>query len=164
MYKKLINKKHVKNEKGLTLIELLAVIVILAIISAIAIPAIGNIIENSRYNAVKADAINVLNAANLYYTDTNSNDTTVTVKRLIEEKYLDTSGKIPDTAKVNEVPRQLEATVTDVLKGTITFDKATIDIINSDTQKGSKIDSAYTVGKINDKTEGTGTSNPEGGN
>lgn len=62
MLKKWNNKKLLKNEKGLTLIELLAVIVILAIISAIAVPAIGNIIENTRYNSAKADAVNVLNA------------------------------------------------------------------------------------------------------
>ncbi|EON73010.1 prepilin-type N-terminal cleavage/methylation domain-containing protein [Lysinibacillus sphaericus] len=69
MFKKLINKKHVKNEKGLTLIELLAVIVILAIISAIAIPAIGNIIDSSRVKAAKADAANILNSANIYFTE-----------------------------------------------------------------------------------------------
>ncbi|WP_369678807.1 prepilin-type N-terminal cleavage/methylation domain-containing protein [Planococcus faecalis] len=68
MKKYLQNKLN--NEKGMTLIELLAVIVIIAIIAAIAIPAIGNIIENSRYSAVKADATNVLNAAQLYYTET----------------------------------------------------------------------------------------------
>ena len=53
-------QKRLKNEKGLTLVELLAVIVILGIIAAIAIPSIGNIIENSKVNAVKADAQNVL--------------------------------------------------------------------------------------------------------
>ncbi len=37
-------QKRLKNEKGLTLVELLAVIVILGIIAAIAIPSIGNII------------------------------------------------------------------------------------------------------------------------
>lgn len=56
-------KALLKNEKGMTLIELLAVIVILGIIAAIAIPAIGNIIENSRIDAVKSDAIQVINAA-----------------------------------------------------------------------------------------------------
>ena len=62
-------KKRIKNEKGLTLIELLAVIVILAIVAAIAIPAIGNIIENSRIKAVKSDAATIISAANLYYTE-----------------------------------------------------------------------------------------------
>ena len=69
MFKKV---KHLKNEKGLTLIELLAVIVILAIIAAIAIPAIGNIIDNQRIKAVKADAANIISAANIYYADNGS--------------------------------------------------------------------------------------------
>ncbi len=38
-------KKLLKNQKGFTLVELLAVIVILGIIAAIAIPSIGNIID-----------------------------------------------------------------------------------------------------------------------
>ncbi len=62
-------KKRIKNEKGLSLVELLAVIVILAIVAAIAIPAIGNIIENSRAKAEISDAIQVLNSANVYFTD-----------------------------------------------------------------------------------------------
>lgn len=62
-------KKRIKNEKGLTLIELLAVIVILAIVAAIAIPAIGNIIDNSRIKAAKSDVVNVISAANIYFTD-----------------------------------------------------------------------------------------------
>ncbi len=41
-------KRFIRNEKGLTLIELLAVIVILGIIAAIAIPSIGAIIDNSK--------------------------------------------------------------------------------------------------------------------
>lgn len=65
-------KKRIKNEKGLSLVELLAVIVILAIVAAIAIPAIGNIIENSRVKALKADALTIANAAELYYTDGNT--------------------------------------------------------------------------------------------
>ena len=41
-------RERLTNQKGLTLIELLAVIVILGIIAAIAIPSIGNIIQNSK--------------------------------------------------------------------------------------------------------------------
>ncbi|MEK4228870.1 prepilin-type N-terminal cleavage/methylation domain-containing protein [Solibacillus sp. FSL H8-0538] len=62
-------KNRIKNEKGLTLIELLAVIVILAIVAAIAIPAIGNIIDNSRIKAAKSDVVNVISAANIYFTE-----------------------------------------------------------------------------------------------
>ncbi len=58
-------KKQLNNEKGLTLIELLAVIVILAIIAAIAVPAIGNIIAKSNDRAILADASTVLSGAKL---------------------------------------------------------------------------------------------------
>ena len=70
-------KKRIKNEKGLSLVELLAVIVILAIVAAIAIPAIGNIIESSRVKAAKADAANVFSAAQIYFTE-NTGVTTFT--------------------------------------------------------------------------------------
>lgn len=142
--------KVLKNEKGLTLIELLAVIVILAIISAIAIPAIGNIVENSRYNAVKSDALNVINAANLYYTDNPTGETLtgagvagetkveVTVAQLIHTKYLDTAGKIPPTAKVsNAVPKSLTVTAFSYGPNTVAFSSATIDSISADKSKGS---------------------------
>lgn len=83
-------KKRIKNEKGLTLIELLAVIVILAIVAAIAIPAIGNIIDSSRVKAAKADAANILSAANIYFTEnpsaTNFSNTTTDVNSYISDK------------------------------------------------------------------------------
>jgi len=59
-------KKMLKNQKGLTLIELLAVIVILGIIAAIAVPSIMGIIDKSRTDAARGDALQVLNAAKLY--------------------------------------------------------------------------------------------------
>lgn len=62
-------KKRIKNEKGLTLIELLAVVVILAIIAAIAIPAIGNIVNTQRDKAVLADISSVFSAAKIANVD-----------------------------------------------------------------------------------------------
>jgi len=64
MFKKL--KNLLNNQKGITLVELLAVVVILGIVSSIAVVSIGNVIQNSREDAVRADAIQILNAAELY--------------------------------------------------------------------------------------------------
>ena len=58
-------KQLLKNQKGLTLIELLAVIVILAIVAAIAVPSIGSIISKQEQKAVLADASMILSAAKL---------------------------------------------------------------------------------------------------
>lgn len=131
--KKLLKKRL--NQKGLTLIELLAVIVILAIVAAIAIPAIGNVIENSRYKAVKADAINVLNAANLYYTENPSVTSPVTVTLLKSNKFLDSAGKINNDATVSvNSPRELSTSaITYSGNKTVTFTGATVDEINANT-------------------------------
>jgi type IV pilus assembly protein PilA len=58
--------RKMKNNKGFTLIELLAVIVVLAIILIIAVPAIGNIIENSRRQAYLNDEKMMEKAAKTY--------------------------------------------------------------------------------------------------
>lgn len=54
------------NNKGVTLIELLIVIVVIGIISAFAIPAVGNFLDSARQQAVYQDAVAVRNAASWY--------------------------------------------------------------------------------------------------
>ncbi|RHB50546.1 prepilin-type N-terminal cleavage/methylation domain-containing protein [Exiguobacterium sp. AM39-5BH] len=58
--------KQLKDERGLTLVELLVVVVILGIIAAIAVVAIGGIIENSKKDAMVADAKQMVSSAKLY--------------------------------------------------------------------------------------------------
>ncbi|PIC57874.1 Tfp assembly type protein [Sporosarcina sp. P12(2017)] len=95
--KKFLQKKL--NQKGLTLVELLAVIVILGIIAAIAVPAIGNIITNSKVNALKGDGQNVLSAAQLYFTENGSKEgATVTSEELKTEGFLEDTGGFTTTS------------------------------------------------------------------
>ncbi|KZM56340.1 prepilin-type N-terminal cleavage/methylation domain-containing protein [Aeribacillus sp. FSL K6-1121] len=84
-------RKHVKllkKEKGMTLIELLAVIIIIAIILAIAIPIIANVIGNSKERADVSEALNIISAAKLKYAkDNTSGSKTYTADEL--EEYID---------------------------------------------------------------------------
>lgn len=87
----LMNKKmrFSKNQKGLTLVELLAVIVILGVIAAIAVPSIGGIINSSK---AKADAQTILliqDAAELY---ANQNQPDATATAAITTASLVTAG------------------------------------------------------------------------
>ncbi|WP_303971281.1 competence type IV pilus major pilin ComGC [Sporosarcina ureae] len=141
--KKFLQKKL--NQKGLTLVELLAVIVILGIIAAIAVPSIGNIIENTKYNAVKADAVNALNAANMYFAEdsTATPDSKVTVKELADGGYLEGIGKLEAQKEnitiTNANPKIITSSAGIVYTGTktVSFTNATLEKINSDPQKGS---------------------------
>ena len=68
--------KQLKNQRGLTLIELLAVIVILAIIAAIAAVAIGNVINNSKDKAILSDAVTIIDGAKIAVMDDVEGDKT----------------------------------------------------------------------------------------
>jgi type IV pilus assembly protein PilA len=82
--------KFKKNQKGLTLIELLAVIVILGVISAIAVPAISGIISSTKTKAdaatkelVEAAILNKVVSENL-----KTNIASTAISTLVNEGYL----------------------------------------------------------------------------
>lgn len=85
-------KQRVKDEKGLTLVEVLAVVVILGIVASMAVPAIGNIIEKNRGRAL-IFAVSVMNAAELYFLDTGKPGP-VTLEELKNEHYLESQGRL----------------------------------------------------------------------
>ncbi|GKU79902.1 prepilin-type N-terminal cleavage/methylation domain-containing protein [Paenibacillus sp. L3-i20] len=80
-----------RNEKGLTLIELLAVLVIVGIIAAIAIPAIGNTIANSKENADKATAKLIVESAQRYILDLETNNTTTATTTIAGDHVIATT-------------------------------------------------------------------------
>ncbi|EOR25499.1 MAG: prepilin-type N-terminal cleavage/methylation domain-containing protein [Niallia nealsonii] len=139
-------KQRIKNEKGLTLIELLAVIVILGIIAAIAIPSISGIIQKSREDAVKSEAITIINAAKNYVAANGLPESgTDTIKEEdLKEFISDTKFKDKNyTVSVDGTTYSFTSSAVDVGKYKLTFNAATINDINSDKQSGK----SRTIGK-----------------
>lgn len=94
--------KQLKDERGLTLVELLVVVVILGIIAAIAVVAIGGIIENSKKDAMVADAKQMVSSAKLYTASNPVEGTTVL-------NFLSTSDSEASTAENVTTPAKVGA-------------------------------------------------------
>jgi type IV pilus assembly protein PilA len=78
-------RQILKNRKGVTLIELLAVIVILGIIAAIAVPTIGGLINRQEEKAAQATYDAIKNAAESYAEDS----TPFTLADLVTDDFID---------------------------------------------------------------------------
>ncbi|MFF5993508.1 type II secretion system protein [Lysinibacillus sp. KU-BSD001] len=137
-------KKRIKNEKGLTLVELLAVIVILGIIAAIAVPAIGNIIQNSRERAVLSEAINIISGAKIAHMNGDCTQANNTCDKAALTPYVE-GVTLPDGTQVVYTP----ASGTTEAAWTITYSKLTSDIKStSKYHVGSPVTEKVIKGKI----------------
>lgn len=95
--------KRIKSleKKGFTLIELSAVIIILAVIALIAVPIIGNIIEDFKEKALKSSAYGLVEAANIYYTKTLNEELTEPVAFDFVDNVQTTEQKLEFKGKIN---------------------------------------------------------------
>jgi len=83
-------------KKGFTLVELLAVIVVLGVIALIAVPQILNVVEDSRKGAFKDSASGLLEAAEFYYTQYAGQDIELNLADKKVIKDLNFKGTPPD--------------------------------------------------------------------
>ncbi|MGE7119985.1 type II secretion system protein [Peribacillus sp. NPDC046944] len=84
--------RNVDNEKGMTLMEVLAVIVILGILAAVAVPIFFNVIQNSRTNAFVSNGYAFRDASNFYLKDKvmrGDRVTEISYQELVEAGFLD---------------------------------------------------------------------------
>ena len=107
--------------KGFTLVELLAVIVVLAIIAVITVPMILGIVERARKGALKDSAYGLIEAGNLFYTQKLTQESNVD-----ELKFTMTNGKFILNGTEEELKFKGSKPTTGDL--TITSSKASIRI------------------------------------
>lgn len=96
------------NKKGFTLVELLAVLVILAIISLIIIPIVGDSITKSRKSAFETSAYQLIKAADIYFANyrlengskLNENKEFIIQNGEFVGDKLSVSGELPESGKL----------------------------------------------------------------
>lgn len=90
-------KKVLKDERGLSLVELLAVVVIMAIIAGIGAVAISSVIQKNREDAGISNVQSLISAANLYQMSESGESAigageTVTAADLVAKNYISQAG------------------------------------------------------------------------
>lgn len=147
-----------KEEKGLTLIELLAVIVIIGVIAAIAVPLITGLINNTKDNARNATANQILEAAKLYSIANNNGEVTgeVTLLTLTSNNYLQGNITDPKDGKALASGTTVNLTnygVEDAVVVTLAFDDKSTETYTTEQLKSGKKGKAGT-GTPAEGTEG----------
>lgn len=92
-----------KRNQGFTLLELLAVMVVLGVIVLIAVPMIMDVIENSKMGTIKNSASGIVDAARQYHAlemEDKGVTTNVTITFPETEKTLEYDGEDPDWGTV----------------------------------------------------------------
>jgi general secretion pathway protein G len=77
-------------EEGFTLVELLVVIVILGILSAVAVFAVGGVTDKGKQSACKADISSVATASEAYYASSSPSAYAADIAALVTAKFLRT--------------------------------------------------------------------------
>ena len=81
-------------KKGFTLVELLAIIVVLAVVVLISIPLIKNVIDNARKGALKNSVYGIIDAAGYYYQKNMSEDSELRILSFVDNKQTDSFEKL----------------------------------------------------------------------
>ena len=84
-----------KNKKGFTLVELLAVIVILALIMSIAIVSIGGVLNSARQSTFKETAVSIINGVRQQVTLANQLPASGSASYAFKESILEKGGDSP---------------------------------------------------------------------
>ena len=141
--------KDLKNKKGFTLVELLAVIVVLAIIILIAMPAVMSAMDKARRNALVTEANEITKIAQTAFADKQMSASGLTdacfdINWLITEGYMDKkkdgySGYVTITLNVNDGKYLYDKRIK-ISNGIYKYDGDPGDAQAGQLQTGDKID------------------------